>query len=242
MKKVFCIGLLLTVFSCGKELLSTEVDKQNSKNEETVTKVTGMINKGASNKNKDSFIYPIEAKSKHEYVREEDTLYASINGYHYSVYTDGRIKEESSIKTFKLQNKDIIEKAYLHQLDDNLLVYYTETDSEVAGSKVELINRKTGWVIYTNDIWGFNLGQPIIKGKKSYVTSIGFVGKLDLKTGKYDWKHNNLYDHQKYSFNNFDSISIGLDTVAFISVHHKNKTTDKVLVADKTGQLLKIIK
>jgi len=236
MKKYLLPILLAFLYCCGVGAISEEkphAQEIPQKNEIAIKTPT-------------SGVYPIEATSKHEYPREEDTLQASIAGYNYYFYTDGRIKEENTnagtVKNFKVLNESIVERAYLHHLNGNLLVFYTDTDSEMAGSKVELLNRETGEVIYSNDIWGFNLGQPIIFGMKSYVTAIGFVGKLDLRTGKYDWKHHDLYDHQKDSFNSFDSVDVGESMVEFISLHHRNKTEDKVIVDDKTGKIIRIVK
>ncbi|MBD1398874.1 hypothetical protein H9Q13_17020 [Pontibacter sp. JH31] len=123
-----------------------------------------------------------------------------------------------------------------------MLVYHCDTDGEDGVSIIELLDRKTGESIFWSHIPGFNLGQPIVVGEKSHVTTIGFVGKIDLLTGNYDWQYDDLYDHQIGSFNSFDSISIINDTVKFISEHYMTKTIDKVLVANKSGKLLQILK
>ena len=49
----------------------------------------------------------------------------------------------------------------------------------------------------------------------AYVTAMGFVGRIDLKSGRYDWQARDLYDYQTGHFTNVDSIMLSGDTVAF---------------------------
>lgn len=173
----------------------------------------------------------------------EDSLLVTLDGYRYYIFGSGEVTEQNikdkSFRKFQLKTESFVENAYLHHLAGDLLIYYTDTDGEYAGSSVELINRETGKVRYSNRINGFNLGQPIIVGEKTFITAIGFVSKVDLRTGKYDWKFDNLYSNEHSSFNSFDSINVGKDTVMFFSEHHTGKK-DMVLVDNESGQLIKI--
>jgi len=48
-----------------------------------------------------------------------------------------------------------------------------------------------------------------------YVTCIGFVGKIDLESGTFMWKYDNLYSHG--AFNDFRTPRIAGDSVIFDS-------------------------
>jgi hypothetical protein len=241
MKNFLLLLSITCLYGCG-EVATTE---KNPLETDTAQLIESSKNKPAQSTAR--ILYPVEAKSVHEYPQEDDSLFVNLNGYRYSLSTEsGEITEKSidgsSTKNFKIQTDGFINNIYLLHYEINLLVYHCDTDGEDGVSFIELLDRKTGESIFWSHIPGFNLGQPIVVGGKSYVTTIGFVGKIDLLTGKYDWQYDDLYDHQKYSFNSFDSISVDNDTVQFISEHYRTKTIDKVFVADKSGKLLQILK
>ncbi|SMC84139.1 hypothetical protein [Moheibacter sediminis] len=192
--------------------------------------------------------YPVSTKSKKEYQVEEDTLYATLNNYEFIVYPTGEIdqKEKSKlIAKYKLQSELTIEKAYLQFYKDNLIVYYTENAAGDAASFVESINRKTqinNWKLYA---YAFNLGQPVIENNAVYISTLGFVGKVDLDNGKYLWKNEELYSDE-IKFNQCDSIIFNDNDVIFIADNtiygNHNEFVDSIIVNDKTGKIKRIAK
>jgi hypothetical protein len=118
-----------------------------------------------------------------------------------------------------------------------LIVYYTDSDGESGASFVESFNMRTNKFKWKANTFGFNLGQPVNKGHISYVSTIGFVGKLNLETGLYFWKHDGLYNNQSYSFNKFDTIHFIANNVIFLAKNLSKKSTDSVIVNDATGNI-----
>ena len=166
----------------------------------------------------------------------EDTLVLSTSYGNLEISPTGLLKigDKAAIQ---LNTELIVDKAYIHKDSSNYYLFFTDTDHEGATSWIQKINRKSNKSGYTKQIQGFNLGQPIIKDGKAYVTAIGFIGKIDMLSGNYDWKHYDLYDRTKYSFNSFDSISFSKGSVEFTSENYHSKKTDRIVVDDMTGKI-----
>ncbi|MBC7400855.1 MAG: hypothetical protein H7289_13015 [Mucilaginibacter sp.] len=185
--------------------------------------------------------YAVLAKVKSGRIAtgDEDTVYASLNNIDFTIYPDGNIEEfkKGSPKvSYKLSTNKRVETAFISFYRNNLIVYYTETDSESGGSVVESFDTATQKLNWKARAYGFNLGNPVIKTNIAYISTIGFVGKLNLETGKYYWKHENLYDRDIYAFNQFDSVLFVDHNVIFISKRTTQKITDSIIVNDATGK------
>jgi len=87
-------------------------------------------------------------------------------------------------------------------LRDALLIYEITDDEGAAGVIVRLdsLSMSVKWQAH---IHGFNVGDPLMHNGFLYLTCIGEVGKLDVLTGKYIWKIENLYRSQGL-YNSFD--------------------------------------
>jgi hypothetical protein len=224
---------LVLIIVCALLLFSCETKKNKGKRYPSIEKV---------------LTYPVIAKSKKNYQEEEDTLYAKFNNFEFVVYPTGKIeqKEKSKLITeYKLQSEFTVEKAYLQFYKDDLIVYYTENSAGDAASFVESINRETkinNWKLYA---YAFNLGQPVIENNVAYVSTLGFVGKIDLDYGTYLWKNEELYNNE-IKFNQCDSIIFDNDNVIFIADNiiygNDNEFVDSLIVDDKTGKIIRIKK
>jgi hypothetical protein len=171
----------------------------------------------------------------------EDTLILKTSKGIFEITPTGLLKLNNG-SMVQLTTKLVVDEAFLFQDNKFLYVFYTETDYDGATSWIEKINIKNLKTEYNIQIQGFNLGKPIVQNNKAYVTTIGFVGMIDLNTGNYDWKHYNLYDYEKSSFNSFDTILIKKNNVEFLSENYHSKHLDKVIVDKTTGKINHIIK
>jgi hypothetical protein len=61
----------------------------------------------------------------------------------------------------------------------------------------------------------FNISVGVVEGSSLYLAGIGTVAAIDLRRGRYLWKHEDLYDQKRYSFNAFEVPEVGPDTVVF---------------------------
>lgn len=91
--------------------------------------------------------------------------------------------------------------------------------SEIA--RISLEKRKVKW---KTRFGSFNLSTAIIQGKYLFGSTLGYVGKVDLKKGKVVWQKDDLWE--KYKVNNFEKIALYKDTLALIGRVYKmnNKT------------------
>ena len=110
---------------------------------------------------------------------------------------------------------EIIErKIYLTEYKNDLLALYEISVGGDGGAYIVRFNGTNLKPKWQANVSGFNIGNGLIENQFAYVNAIGFVGKIDLETGKYIWKHDGLY--QKYkAFNAFDGISVTGNKVMF---------------------------
>jgi len=196
---------------------------------------------GVKEKKQAKFNLVQKFQNKNPNTTFEDTLFLKSHFGYFEISPTGLLKI-NNLDSIQLNTKLIVKKAFIHKDSTDYYLYFTDTDYDAATSWIQKINATTLNSYYTKQIKGFNLGKPIIKSKKAYVSAIGFVGKIDLTTGEYDWKHNNLYDREKFSFNNFDSITFKKGQVEFISENYRSKKDDRVLVDNITGKIILIDK
>jgi hypothetical protein len=101
--------------------------------------------------------------------------------------------------------------------------------------KVNVMQHKTLW---STKFGGFNAGVPIIANGKMYVSTIGALGKLDVTTGQFCWKIEQLYDGSKY--NGFEEpVFVNAEQVLFRSDRPFADKMDEVLVDDLKGTILR---
>lgn len=144
--------------------------------------------------------------------------------------------------TIQLKSELIVEKAYLYENETDYFVFFTDTDHDGATSWIQKISKKTLKSQSVEHIPGFNLGQPIINEQFAYVTAIGFIGKIDLRTVEYFWQHKDLYDREKYSFNSFDTVILKKNVIEFISRNWKSENIERIIVDSQTGKIKRIEK
>ena len=82
------------------------------------------------------------------------------------------------------------------------------------------------------------MGEPVCFNNSLYVTTVGFVGKIDLDSGVYSWKHGNLYKYPDV-FHTFARPEINGSRVCFKEAESTYMTREpKTLIIDmKTGEV-----
>lgn len=92
-----------------------------------------------------------------------------------------------------------LESHKVKEFKNTVLFYYQFADHETAGSRVVAFDKKKGKEVWRHDVGTFNLDLPLIDEKFVYLTAVGQISKLDLKTGKPVWSNTSLGDKQKIS-------------------------------------------
>lgn len=159
------------------------------------------------------------------------------------------IKKDAKGRTANLRIKlDVDEEL-------NRVVYFTEYKGDLillcesnvfdGGSgflmRIDQISLKSKW---KTNIPAFNIARGLIENNFAYVAAIGFIGKIDLDTGKYLWKHDDLY--YKYdktgAFNIFLTPQIKDDFVIFKEEDTLMSGFDHQIKVSKTsGKIIEVL-
>lgn len=177
---------------------------------------------------------------KGHYVREVimdlDTLF--FDSLPVLIEPDGTVLliSDSDTATIDLSTEVYVDRAHLHQSDSILFIFYGETDMLSGTSYLEAYDLERLTLLYKTPIPGFNLGQPVIRDQMAYVSSLGFVGKIDLMSGDYLWKFDELYDRNSYDFNDFDAAEFEDGLISFRSHNRIKNSTRTIIINDLTGK------
>jgi hypothetical protein len=96
-----------------------------------------------------------------------------------------------------------VEKLLFTPYLDDLMLAYTVSDGEYKVSNVSRIDGQTLEPVWNAIVPAFNMGVPAIQEQHIYVTSIGFIGKINVETGEYVWKHDELWQRNDGGYNSF---------------------------------------
>jgi hypothetical protein len=85
----------------------------------------------------------------------------------------------------------------------------------------------------------FNTRKPVTRNNFIYLCGIGFIGKINLDTGNYAWKRDDLYHgKENLRFNNFSNIFLYGDHVIFIEGEKPGASPRrKIIVNDAGGKI-----
>lgn len=149
-------------------------------------------------------------------------------------------KDKKPLGSINLNMKDMtsVEKVFLGSTKNHLIVTYQMNNGEEGASKTAAFTKKGLAQVWSLNLRGFNLSKPVIEDETMYVSTIGFVAKIDLKAGKFNWKHEDLYETRK--LNAVDSITRNGDVIEFKGENHTHAGTEPVIVNvdDRTGKII----
>jgi hypothetical protein len=151
-------------------------------------------------------------------------------------YSNGATKK---IK-IPLEKNFFIEALQFSDCLDDIIVVCQLSDNECGFGQAFRLDRDRLRVKWIAEIRGFNVGEPLLQNNYLYLTSISWVGKLDVLTGKYNWQIDNLFTRPSGWYNAFKKPFIKDGKVFFpegIGVSRKRQPMT-LIVDDKTGKIL----
>ena len=166
----------------------------------------------------------------------------SIGGDQFTVRGYGEVTKSSPgspDRTFKLSmdKESGIEHLYYLEDGDSLFFIYEMSDGESGWGNAAGFDRATLRPLWRVHIPGFNVGDALVEANFVYLTAIGFVAKLNLRTGKYAWKHEGLYERNG-AFNDFDLPRLEGDKVLFRGAGYYGKEPRTIIVHKRSGKIL----
>lgn len=186
---------------------------------------------------------PVVSKAHHD----PEAFEFEMGGFSYRVRQNGNGWRKKGEKTrrFNVRLDDGgLTRVYFHDYGGRLLLVCEFGDGGYGGGFVTLLEQPSMRGLWRQHIPAFNVGEPLREGRALYVTGHGFVGKLDLGTGEFDWKHEDLYDTREGApkhFNSFEPPRLSGDAVLFREQSVYNSAERKTLVADrKTGRVIRV--
>lgn len=179
------------------------------------------------------------AEARYTRWPDPDTLLIYIDGSRYKVSADGKVFSPTGRPCFDISNEGRLERLFFAQKGSSLFLFYTDATDDGSASFARRIDVESGKTLWTSDVTGIAMGCPVIRGQFAYIASFGFVGKMKLKSGQYDWKYSNL--NRDGRFEQFRDIEFpNTHEVQFVSHHPLAFGSDTVVVNDISGEIVKM--
>lgn len=163
--------------------------------------------------------------------------------YHITDYGNGRRSKGGAIRRFNLglSGPHLIREIYYAGYEGNVLLVCATTDGDMFQqgfiTRLEQPSMRSRW---KQTIPGIPGGEPLRVKQYLYVTGRRFAGKLDLKTGVYVWRLDNLAESSAGDkFTSFARPEVNGDEVLFKERGVYNRRAATVVVNDKTGKLVR---
>jgi len=118
---------------------------------------------------------------------------------------------------------------------DDIIIVCELTDGDNGRGRAFCLDRDHFHVKWFAEIRAFNVGEPLLENNHLYLTSLDWVGKLDVLTGKYDWQIGGLYSRPSECYTAFEKPFIKGEKVSFPDFFSSSRT---LIVDDKTGKIL----
>lgn len=216
-----CVGVACALAGCHRS-----ADKEKSD-------IAGIIPAASESE-------PVEAvEARYTQWPDPDTMLIYIDGMRYKVASNGNVFAPDGKRRYRIGNKGSLDVLYFLQRGVSLLLFFTDVTSEGAANYAERIDIQTGKVLWTTSVTGVAMNRPTIKGQFAYLASSGFVGKLKLKNGQYDWKYSGLNDNGR--FEKFQEIAFPSSReVIFVAPHPLSLESDTLVVNDITGEIMRM--
>ncbi len=173
-----------------------------------------------------------------------------INTDKYEINKGGCGKKTSKnnvIKKFCFSIKDaaFIDKAiYFAEYQGDLVILGELSFGDSGSGFIVRINEKTLTTKWRTSIPTFNIAKGLIEDNSAYLAATGFVSKVDLESGKYIWKYDDLY--RKYdesgAFNVFLTPQVENNLVIFKEEDTlKRGFNHQIHVNKSSGKIIKVI-
>jgi len=115
----------------------------------------------------------------------------------------------------EIESKFAFGRGYFGTFGDDVILVFEVHNFESGGIGVVRFDSRALEVRWRIHIPAFNLGEPGVEGRALYLSGVGFIGKLDLETGGFQWKHEDLLGKAN-AFVCFGPPRIGPDLVVFV--------------------------
>ena len=164
--------------------------------------------------------------------------------YHVASNGNGRRTKGGRARRFnlRLDGREYVEGLRFALYEGDLLLVCELADGDGDGGLVALLEQPSMRALWRQKIPASGVGEPLRDGHSLYVTGVGFVGKIDMRTGAFDWQHDLLDDEREggpMSFGSFGTPELAGEEVLFggSPVYNQRRT---LVVNRKTGKIIRV--
>jgi outer membrane protein assembly factor BamB len=165
----------------------------------------------------------------------------STNGPGYTIRADGFAEQGGAGKprptnfSLRVGRNGLIVRLYFLEYEGDLLSIYEGSDKRYGWGYVVRLNQKTLKSKWAAPVSDFNLGPGLVEDNYLYFSAANLLAKIDLHSGAYVWKQEDVQRKHALTFDGFRLPSITGGRVSFHEDGEKGKTVeiDKV-----TGRIL----
>ena len=114
--------------------------------------------------------------------------------YHINANGNGRRTKGKKARGFnlRLDRGESIARILYSEFEGDLLLLLHTNIAGVGLGFVTWLEQPSMRGLWRQRIPASDVGEPLRDGRNLYVTGMGFVGRLDLRTGEYVWQHDDL--------------------------------------------------
>ena len=159
--------------------------------------------------------------------------------------TENNGKNRTANFRIKLERGEELERiVYFSQYQGDIILICESVLGDGSGGLMARLNGSSLRTKWQSSIPAFNIAKGLIENNSAYLAAIGFIGKINLETGKFIWKQDDLY--LKYdesgAFNVFLTPRINRNLVIFKEADVLGRGFDHQIHVNKTsGKIVKVI-
>jgi len=174
---------------------------------------------------------------------QPDSLFLALGQRRLLLLPDGalRILDTSRVRTFRLPLPNSgfhVTGLRAFEVGSDLILIPEYSDAESAGGYVLRLALNPIRVRWVSKRFGFNVAPPLPELPFLYVAAFGTVAKLNLNSGMYVWRHDNLYEPKTGAFNVFQQPARDGNSVVFTSAPGFGPLGRHMTLDANTGRIL----
>ena len=175
------------------------------------------------------------------FVSDNEEFQLKKSGMGWMKHGKGR---STSFKVSLERGEQLNRVVYFARFRGDLILICETTSGEYGGGLVARFNKSSLRRRWQASVPGFNVARGLMERGTVYVAAVGFIGKINLDTGKYIWKHDDLYRTYDRSgaFNVFLPPRIKKELVVFREEDVLGRGFDHQMHVNRsTGKIVKVI-
>ncbi len=166
-----------------------------------------------------------------------DTMHIQLGSDKILITPKGKAYKDGKL-FFNIVPEDQITELFIYQIENDIIVLYVYSDGESCGSTAKRISLNQNRIIWSTHIYALNLARPAVKDNSVYISTLGFIGKLDLVNGKFIWKHEDLF--VKGNYESFNEPEFMNDSLVLFTNRVPEMIIDSIIINDKNGKIIKM--